>query len=177
MPSSIKSVPTAVDSWPLSAAEEDKIEEAGLAAQQRRRRRGALDSRTEPNKRTIDRQETTDSDNYDLTGEKELEVQADTYDGRRRPQLTVNAALPAAPTTTTASSDKRKENKNKDSKSNNTKGDDTDNTYAADQSDSCLPFRRRGVRHGPRKGDKGDKGGRIGFFQKVRLPQPEQHSP
>ncbi|KUI57253.1 Protein transport protein SEC9 [Cytospora mali] len=188
MPSSIKLVPTAVDSWPLSAAEEDKIEEAGLAAQQRRRRLGALNSRTELYKTTINRQETIDNDNHDLAGEKELEVQADTRNGRYKPQPAANTSLPAAPITTTASSDhhdtgnKRKENKkkNKQSKNNNkntdkkpvAEEDDTDDTYADDQSDSCLPFRRRGNRHGPRKedkGDKGDKGGRIGFFQKLKM--------
>lgn len=198
MPSSLKSVSTAVDSWPLPATEDDKIHNVGLPAFQadvasQGRRRRALNSRTALGKKPVDRQDTTDGDNHDPAGQKECEVQVDTRDSRPKPQApasrVTNTSHPAAaPTTTTytASTDcddgnKEKKNKKNQKKAKNTnkkpaaEADDEDGDGDAhDRSHSCLPFRHRA-----RKGEKGDKGDKSGRFQKVRLlphTQYKQHT-
>lgn len=184
MPSSTKPVSTAVDSWPLPATEDDKIDKVRPAAGQGARQ-AASNSRTALGKKAVDHQDSRNRDNHGPAGTKEVRVQAETHDSRHKPQGTatgaVNTSLPAAVPTTityTASTDhdtgnKRENNKKNKKKYKNTsknhksdvETDDGDGDGAAgDQSNSCLPSRHRGDPHGPRKGDK------VGWFQKVRLP-------
>ncbi|ROW18074.1 hypothetical protein VPNG_00317 [Cytospora leucostoma] len=156
MPSSTKSVPTAVDAWLLPSTEDDQIDKVGPAAGQKLgHRRGAMDSRTVLSEKTGDWQDTSYSDSEPAGAE---------------------------PTTTTVptihDTDNEKRNLTKDANVAN----------AHDISDSCLPFRHRGARHGPRKGDKDDeggKGGHIALFQKLKMglfsrkknKSPEQANP
>ncbi|ROW11595.1 hypothetical protein VMCG_01410 [Cytospora schulzeri] len=187
MPSSLKSVSTAAGSWPLPATEDDKFDNlglaAGLASQERRRR--AANPKPVLGKKTVDRQDIGSGNNHDPASEKEVQVQAETHDNRPKPRAAtarvVNYSLPAAaptPTTYTASIDRdtekwkkytentktRDKNTNPNQKpSTETSSDEDEKGGADDQSTKCLPFRRRGDRHGPRKGNKG------GWFQKFKM--------
>ncbi|KAK7737414.1 Protein transport protein S9 plasma membrane t-SNARE [Cytospora paraplurivora] len=188
MPASTKSVPTAVDAWPLPSTEDDQINKVGPAAGQKLgRRRGAMDSRTALSEKTVDRQDTSDSDHDPIAGkEKELEVQPKPQPTRGEPVRDPPPA--AAPSTTTVptirdTDNEKKRNKTKEKKKN--QDTNANDANAHDISDSCLPFRHRGACHGPRKSDKGDKGGHIGLFQKLKMglfsrkknKSPEQANP
>ncbi|KAL1864433.1 Protein transport protein S9 plasma membrane t-SNARE [Diaporthe australafricana] len=176
---------TAVTLWPLSTVEDEKIDQGVRPG-------GATPIGTALSVATVDQQDTSDSDDQSLAGEKELEVQADTKDRPRprrksqpQPQLQPPAAdagadaiepsvlvgpKAAPPTKHGAGSGKTKETdaekqQNGASAASRTAGAGSE-TDAADAADAGADDKSclpfRCNKAGPRKGGKGKEKGALG---------------